>query len=99
MLSSDPIEFRQLVKDVRALEKALGDGVKRPSKEEKITCINNRKSIIAAVDITKGSVITKDMLCIKRPGFGIQPKYFQQVIGRIVKEDLKAEYPISWEQI
>ncbi len=99
ILSSDPKEFRQLVKDVRSLEKALGDGVKRPSAEEKTTRINNRKSIIAAVDISKGSVITKDMLCIKRPGFGIQPKYIQQVLGRTAKTDLKAEYPISWEQI
>ena len=99
MLSADPDEMNQLIENIRIVEKALGDGVKRPSKGEKTTRINNRKSIVSVQIIPKGSVITKDMIAIKRPGFGIQPKFFQQVIGRTAKIEINPEVPILWDQI
>ena len=99
MLSADPAEFRQLVSSIRILEDAMGDGVKHPSRGEKSTRINNRKSVIAVKDISQGTVISKDMVAIKRPGFGIQPKYVQQVVGGIARVDIKAEEPILWEQV
>ncbi|MFC1623827.1 N-acetylneuraminate synthase family protein [Candidatus Omnitrophota bacterium] len=99
ILSADPAEFKQLVRDIRILEKTLGDGVKRPSDGEKTTRINNRKSVVAVKDIPRGAVITKDMVAIKRPGSGILPKRIDDIIGRIAKKRIKAEEPILWEQV
>lgn len=99
MLSADTEEMRQIIKNVHIIEKAMGDGVKRPAEEEKITRINNRKSIVTVQAIPKGTVITRDMIAIKRPGFGIQPKFFQEAIGRTAKVDIKAEEPVLWDYV
>lgn len=99
MLSADFKEFKQLVHEIRILEKALGSGIKKPSESEGLTRINNRKSIIAAKDILKGTVITKDMIAIKRPGYGIQPKHINEIIGHITTKDIKSEEPLTWEYI
>jgi N,N'-diacetyllegionaminate synthase len=99
LLSANPEEMMQLCKNVRILEKALGDGVKRPSEGELTTRINNRKSIVSRQDIQKGKMITKDMIAIKRPGFGIQPKFFQEITGRVAKVDIKAESPVLWDYV
>lgn len=99
MLSADPKEMRQIIENVRTIETAMGDGVKRPSEGEKTTRINNRKSIVTIHAIPKGTVISSDMIAIKRPGFGIQPKFFQEVIGRTAKVNIKAEEPILRDYI
>lgn len=99
MLSSDEEELKTLVRKIRILEQALGDGIKVPSRGEEINRINNRKSIVSVRPIPKGTIITKDMIAIKRPGFGIQPKYIEEVIGKIAKEDILSEMPILWQQI
>ena len=99
VLSADPAELKQLIKNIRIMEKAIGDGIKIPSEGEKTTRINNRKSIIATKDIPKGASITKDMLAVKRPGLGIAPKHIEEVIGRRAKKDIKAEEPVLWDHV
>lgn len=99
ILSADPDEMRAIVKGVRTIEKALGDGVKRPAAGECTTRVNNRKSIVSLVDIPKGTVIKSDMVAIKRPGFGIPPKFISQIIGRVAQEDIKAEEPVLWKDV
>ena len=98
-LSADFDELKELIRSVRIIEKALGDGVKAPSAGETITRRNNRKSVVSNVNIPKGTLITKDMIAIKRPGYGIEPKHFFDVVGRTAKKDISAEEPILWEQI
>lgn len=99
ILSADPAEFKRIVNHVRIIESAMGDGVKRPSAGEKTTRINNRKSIVSTVDIPAGTVISGDMIAIKRPGYGIEPKYIEQVAGRTSKVDIRAEEPVLWGYI
>ena len=99
MLSADPDEMRRLVTSVQSLEKALGDGVERPASGEITNRINNRKSVVTLVDIPQGTVITKDMIAIKRPGYGVPPKYFDDVIGRTAQADIPAEEPVTWKSI
>ncbi len=99
ILSADPNEMKHIVESVRTIERAMGDGIKRPAKGERTTRINNRKSIVSVQAIPEGAVITKDMIAIKRPGFGIEPKFYQQIIGRTAKVDIKAEDPVLWEYI
>ena len=99
MLSADPQEMNSLVAGIRSLERALGDGVKRPAPGESTTRVNNRKSIVALVNIAEGSEIRRDMIAIKRPGFGVSPKYFDQIIGQVAKAPVRAEEPLSWEAV
>jgi len=97
MLSADPAEMTALVKGIRNIEKALGDGIKRPADSEQITRYNNRKSIVTVQTIPAGARITREMIAIKRPGYGIQPKYLEMVIGRIVRQTIGAEEVVTWD--
>jgi N,N'-diacetyllegionaminate synthase len=88
-----------MVKKVREAEKALGDGIKKPTKnEEKIKKIV-RKSILAKKDIPGDAVITEDMLIIKRPGIGIKPKYLNKIIGKKAKKDIKKDSLIRFADL
>jgi len=95
----EPDELKEMVKNIRDVEKALGDGVKRPSKQEKEMLEKGRRSIIAAADIAKGSKISRDMLVVKRPGYGIKPKYVKDLIGKKTKKEIKEDEWITWEDI
>lgn len=89
--SLEPPELKEMIKAIREIEKALGNGVKRPTKnEEKIKKLA-RRSIVARVDIFKGSRITSDMLSIKRPGTGIGPRFLNSVIGKKTKHKIKKD--------
>lgn len=97
--SLEPDELKEMVKTIRDVEKALGDWIKRPTiNEEEIKKIA-RRSIIAKMDISEGTVITEDMLDIKRPGTGIEPKYFDFVIGMRAKKDIKKSDIVTWKMI
>ncbi|MBN1280623.1 MAG: pseudaminic acid synthase [Candidatus Thermoplasmatota archaeon] len=95
----EPDELNQLVKNIRDVEQAMGTGVKERSKAEQEMYEKGRRSIIAAVDIKKGTIITKDMLVVKRPGYGLKPKYLHMVIGRSAKRDIKADEWITKDMI
>jgi len=99
MLSCEPHELRLLVENVRLVEEALGDGVKRPSSEERKTRRNNRKSIVSTHQILRGQTILGSMVAIKRPGTGIPPKFINEVIGRVAQTNIAHEQPISWDMI
>ena len=97
--SLEPDELKEMVKDIREVEKALGNGIKKPTKEEEEVKKVARKSIVAKVDISKGAIITEEMLDVKRPGTGIEPKYLKFIIGRKTKEDIKKDDVIRFEMI
>jgi len=97
--SLEPDELKEMVKAIREVEKALGNGIKKPTKEEEKIKKVARKSIVAKVDISKGAIITEDMLDVKRPGTGIEPKYLKFIIGRKAKEDIKKDDVIRFEMI
>jgi len=92
----EPNELADYVQAIRNAEKALGSSVKRvqPSEEE-----NNRlarRSIHAAIDIQKDTVITDDMLVVKRPALGIHPMHVDVVVGRVARRDIQADEWITW---
>jgi len=97
--SLNPEELKEMVKAIRLTEKALGDGIKRPTfSEEKIKKVV-RKSLVANVDIPKGSIIKREMVTIKRPGIGIEPKYLDVVAGKRARRDIKKDEVLRWEDI
>lgn len=95
----EPAELKQMVNYIRDIEKAQGDGIKKVSNNEREMYEKGRRSIIAVQDILKGTKITKKMLIVKRPGYGIEPKFVDIVIGREAKVDIKAEQWITWDMI
>ncbi len=85
--SLEPDELREMVTSVRNIESALGSFEKRPTEEEMKNRMVARKSIIAAKDIKKGEVFTKDNLTTKRPGSGISPMRWNEVVGQKAERD------------
>ena len=97
--SLNPDELKQMVIAIRGVEKAFGDGIKRPNPSEEKILEVARKSIISKANIPKGAKITEEMLVIKRPGTGIQPKYLDKVINKRAKKDIKKDTLISIEDL
>ncbi len=92
--SYEPEEFKVFVKLLRETEECLGSSKKCPTKTEKkdMTCI--RKSIVAKVDLPRGTRIKKQHLAIKRPQHGLLPKHYFEIIGKKLKKDVKRDMPI-----
>jgi len=99
MLSADPAEMKWLVDAVRNFEIMQGSGIKQPANSEEITRRNNRKSIVLNRNIKAGEILIKESIAIKRPGYGIEPKYFDQIIGRSVTKDMEKDTPLSWPDL
>ena len=97
--SLEPNELKEMVKAIRDVEKALGDGIKKPTKDEKVIKRAARRSIVAKVDIPEGTIIMEDMLDVKRPGVGIEPKYMEMIVGRKAKENIKKDEIIAMRRI
>ncbi len=79
--SLDPAELKEMVTAIRNIEKALGNGIKRVTEAERPNIEVARKSIIAARDIAKGEILTQENLTVKRPGNGISPMRWDEVVG------------------
>lgn len=97
----EPDELKELVARVRDVEAALGDGRKRgPSEAEAAEMYGKaRRSVVAACAIPAGTPITRDMLTVKRPGFGIKPKFIDAVVGRCARVDIEADEVVTWEMV
>lgn len=97
--SADPGEMKAIVQGIREVEKALGDGIKRPTDTENAMRSEGRKGLIAARAIPKGAAITEDMIIVKRPGSGIAPKYLDIVLGRRARADIEEDEIITWDKV
>ncbi|SNZ20124.1 N-acetylneuraminate synthase [Cohaesibacter gelatinilyticus] len=82
-----PDELKAMVSAIRNIEHALGDGIKRPTEIERKNMQVARKSVVAARDIAAGEVFTEENLTVKRPGTGISPMFWDEVIGQMAKRD------------
>ena len=99
MLSADPTEMKWLVESVRAFELMRGSGVKQPAESERTTRLNNRKSVVIARAVSAGQQLARADLAVKRPGTGIAPRDFDQVIGRVVRSDMEADAVLTWDHL
>ena len=89
--SLEPNELKAMVQAIRNIEKAQGDGIKRPSPSEMKNMSIVRKSLVAATAIRSGESFTEANLAVKRPGTGISPMRFDEVIGRSAIRDFEAD--------
>ena len=85
--SLEPDELKAMVSAIRNIESALGDGHKTVSESERKNIAVARKSIVAAKDIKAGEIFTENNLAVKRPGNGISPMDWENVIGKTAKKD------------
>lgn len=97
--SLNPRELKEWVKHIRNLEKALGDYKKFPSKNEQEIAKIARKSIVTLSDLKEGDLIKREDIDIKRPGYGISPKYFNSLIGKTIKRNVPKNSILFWEDI
>ena len=90
-----------MVAGIRAARAAMGNGLKQgPSPEEAGDMFKlGRRSLIIRGDHPAGTVLSAEMLTVKRPGFGIPPKHLELVIGRAVRQDVADDDILTWEML
>ena len=93
--SLEPLELSAMISGIRNIEKALGTGSKKPSPSELKNKPVARKSIVAALPIKKGETFTDMNITVKRPGIGITPMRWDEMIGRKAGRDYKTDEIIN----
>jgi len=89
--SLEPRELGQMCRSIRNIEQALGNGIKLPSARERQNMAAARKSIVAACDIYRGERFTEENLTVKRPGTGICPLRWDDIIGTFASRDYRKD--------
>jgi N,N'-diacetyllegionaminate synthase len=89
--SLEPDDLKAMVQAIRNIEKALGNGVKRPSPSEVKNKSIARKSLVATQPIKKGELFSADNITAKRPGVGISPMRWDEVLGQVAQKDYEKD--------
>jgi len=96
LASLEPDQLSAMIAGIREIELALGDGIKRPTPAELLNRPIARKSIVAARQIGRGEILSGESLTVKRPGNGISPMEWDNIIGRVASRDYKIDEIIEW---
>lgn len=97
--SLEPQELKEMVQAIRQTEKALGSSIKKATPAEAEMHKIGRRSLVAATNISAGTVITEEMLAVKRPGFGIPTRFMAVVTGRKAAIDIEQDDILTWDMI
>lgn len=89
--SLEPDELKAMVDAIRNIQQALGNGIKEPSNSEKKNKVIARKSIVASRAIHKGNVFTEENITVKRPGNGISPMLWDEIIGSTASKNYEED--------
>ena len=95
--SLEPSELKEMIRCIRVIEQALGSPLKKPTKGELDTARVARKSIVVRRDISASARITSEDIYIVRPGTGIPPKHFDEVVGTTAKQAIARGTPLQWD--
>jgi len=93
--SLEPDEFKQMVEAVRNAEKAMGK-VTYELSEKQLKSREHSRSLFAVEDIKKGEKFTEKNVKSIRPGFGLHPKYYDYILGKTARKDIKKGEPLNW---
>lgn len=89
--SLDPTEFRQLVDGIRDVEKALGTGLKIPTKAEVENAFGMKRSLVVLSDLPAGTILTEEHIGFKRPANGLSPNLLPTIIGKQLAKPMEAD--------
>jgi sialic acid synthase SpsE len=96
--SLEPNELKLLVEETRRAWLSIGE-VRYGGSSDEQASIKYRRSIYISKNVSKGETLTADNIRIVRPGFGIEPRYYDLLIGRCANKDLPKGTAMSWEHI
>jgi pseudaminic acid synthase len=96
--SLEPAEFKLMIEAVREVEKALGD-VHYQLTEKTRKSREFSRSLFVVKDIKKGEIYTNENIKSIRPGFGLHPKYLNEILGKKVRKNIKKGTPVSWDLV
>jgi N-acetylneuraminate synthase/N,N'-diacetyllegionaminate synthase len=97
--SLEPVDFTRLVRAIRHVEAAVGDGVKRPVPDEEENRRLVRRSLVVTEDLPAGEMLTECVVDALRPGTGIPPSRRHEVVGRRARRDLGAGELLGWDAL
>lgn len=92
----DVNDLSTFLENMRMLSSLGGDSFKHPLESEEISRKNARRSIVLKTNVSKGTILTSDMLTYKRPAFGVSPLHWDDVIGRRTLRDLTEDEVLQW---
>ena len=96
--SMEPAEFEAMVRDIRQAELSIGRVSYGPTKQEESN-LKFRRSLFAVEDIPEGGIITSDNIRSIRPAYGLAPKYYDSLLGKHTKCEVKRGTPLDWKMI
>lgn len=94
--SMEKEEFAQMVRDVRQAERAIGQVAYGPTEQEEGNLAVARRSIFCSADIRKGERFTPDNVRVVRPGYGLEPKFYDRLLGSVALRDISFGTPIAF---
>ncbi|KKO54972.1 N-acetylneuraminate synthase [Paenibacillus sp. DMB20] len=97
--SIEPQDFKRMVQAIRNVESALGDGIKRCMPSEESTKQVARKSIVMSRSKRVGEILQEGDLTIKRPGTGIEPKFYRDLLGKQLLNDVQEDQLLQWSDL
>jgi sialic acid synthase SpsE len=97
--SLEPAELEALLRGIRTIEQAFGNGTKVPVAAEREMAEVARKSVVAATHIAAGTILTRDLLAIRRPGTGLRPELRDSLIGRRAAQGIPAGSLVRMDQL
>jgi sialic acid synthase SpsE len=96
----EPRDLADMIRKIREVESALGDGIKNgPRPEEQEMYEKGRRSLHAKKGLSPGDTLTRDVLVVKRPGYGIPPRFLDKIVGRKVCREIPEDRWITWEDL
>lgn len=96
--SMEPDEFKEMVRNIRDLERALGQ-VTYELTEKQRNSREHSRSLFVVEDVKKGEMFTKENVKSIRPGFGLSPKYYESIIGKKASKDIERGEPLNWTMV
>jgi len=98
-MSLNPEELKNLIDDIRTVESALGDGLKKVDTSERENRIAARRGLVSTCDIFAGETLSETNSAFKRPAIGVDPRFYRVVIGKKVNRTIRADEPITWDML
>ncbi|EMG38406.1 N-acetylneuraminate synthase [Desulfocurvibacter africanus PCS] len=96
--SMEPTEFAQMVRDIRTVERALGTICYDLTQKQRQSTVF-RRSLFVVNDIKAGEAFSAENVRCIRPGYGLPPRYFDQILGRTARTDIARGTPLSWDLV